>query len=635
MAEAEASVKAAAEAYETAHAADEKELAALRVRVRESDAKLASLTSVTADQQEKLNAATASKRSLSDSLGALKAAAEKERKEAAAREAALQDSVDASKRSFAERDAACKKANARATAAEADAKLARDMQQSLGGGNEGGGEGGGAASVTAAETEAVAAAAASAVAAAAAVKEAQSALERERQSVAKHEAESSRLVNELTGKNNSLQSLGTQLRTARDELQKEKAWAASLQGKVQELTGDADNYAGTIAALQAALRTAVIAEAEPATAEAAAVAAAAVAAKIEAPPRAPGEAKAAEEEGDGEEEESEEEEDGEDLSREEARQALTAFYSEFNPSKLEQVEYILDKYDGAYHALFTRLRQKYASEQAEKAAAGGGAAAGNPLSPGAVAAGGAAAGEKLAAGWSNLMGGLNERVRDAGDRVRDAVEKGKVAVEKGKDNLQRSGKLDEIGAGIDKLKENAGKLKEGLKGLKLPPLPGGSSSLGGGGKLPPGWAWARDADERPYFFNRTTGEVTYRDPRKEEGIDDEADSEAGGAAAELHAAAGGGGVEEQVSSLVDIGDVAQPELGSVPAPLVATRPDEIIGDEDVEALLGMSSTAPTPAVAAAEPMDPFFAQAQPAQAAPPAAPSAGGGAGNTLIDFGN
>ena len=93
----------------------------------------------------------------------------------------------------------------------------------------------------------------------------------------------------------------------------------------------------------------------------------------------------------------------------------------------------------------------------------------------------------------DLMGGLNERVRDAGDRVRDAVEKGK-------DNLQRSGKLDEIGAGIDKLKENAGKLKEGLKGLKLPPLPGGSFPLGGGGgkldeRLPAGWAWARDGDD--------------------------------------------------------------------------------------------------------------------------------------------
>lgn len=58
------------------------------------------------------------------------------------------------------------------------------------------------------------------------------------------------------------------------------------------------------------------------------------------------------------------------------------------------------------------------------------------------AGGGEKAGEnKLAQGWSSLMGGLNERVRDAREKIQD--------------NLQKSGKLDELGEKIDKLKENA------------------------------------------------------------------------------------------------------------------------------------------------------------------------------------
>ena len=119
--------------------------------------------------------------------------------------------------------------------------------------------------------------------------------------------------------------------------------------------------------------------------------------------------------------------------------ALTAFYTEFNPEKLDQVDYILGKYEGDYHALFTRLRYKYASEHAAseqtpgKAAGGGNGGNGGPQGD-----------NKLAQGWSNLMGGLGDKMRDAQDKVREARVK-----------LQESGKLDEIG---DKLKENAGKL---------------------------------------------------------------------------------------------------------------------------------------------------------------------------------
>ena len=82
---------------------------------------------------------------------------------------------------------------------------------------------------------------------------------------------------------------------------------------------------------------------------------------------------------------------------------------------------------------------RYASEHGEGGTTGGERAAEKP-------------GEKLAAGWSSLMGGLNERVRDAQEKVKDAQEKVKERVRDAQDNLQKSGKLDELGAGIDKLK---------------------------------------------------------------------------------------------------------------------------------------------------------------------------------------
>ena len=104
------------------------------------------------------------------------------------------------------------------------------------------------------------------------------------------------------------------------------------------------------------------------------------------------------------------------------------------------------------------------------------------------------------------------------ERVRDAVAKGHEKVE----NLQKSGKLEELGEGINKLAANAGKLKEGIKGkLENVKLPGGIklpttpvTSTPTGAPLPAGWAWAKDGDGVPYYFNKSTNVVTYEDPRK-------------------------------------------------------------------------------------------------------------------------
>ena len=121
-----------------------------------------------------------------------------------------------------------------------------------------------------------------------------------------------------------------------------------------------------------------------------------------------------------------------------------------------QVDYILNKYDGNYHALFTRLRYKYASEQAETGHAnGGGGDKGGGAGGGAVSAGGGggAVRDDGRPGW---LHGLGERVKGASDAVKEAVEKGK-------DNLHKSGKLEELGGHLGKLKENTGRLKEGAQ----------------------------------------------------------------------------------------------------------------------------------------------------------------------------
>ena len=42
-----------------------------------------------------------------------------------------------------------------------------------------------------------------------------------------------------------------------------------------------------------------------------------------------------------------------------ARLALVQFYREFNPTKLHEIETILNRYEGSYTAMFARLRVKY------------------------------------------------------------------------------------------------------------------------------------------------------------------------------------------------------------------------------------------------------------------------------------
>ena len=61
---------------------------------------------------------------------------------------------------------------------------------------------------------------------------------------------------ELAARNTALRALGAQLLKLREQLGAERERSAQLQGKVRDLSGDADGYAQTISALQSALRLA-------------------------------------------------------------------------------------------------------------------------------------------------------------------------------------------------------------------------------------------------------------------------------------------------------------------------------------------------------------------------------------------
>ena len=151
--------------------------------------------------------------------------------------------------------------------------------------------------------------------------------------------------------------------------------------------------------------------------------------------------------------------DGEgQLSREEARVALTAFYNAFNPDKLCDVEMILDKYAHDYTGLFERLRLKYNSEHSDAILA---KAAERAKGSKAARAdrNGENPGERLAAGWSSLMGGLGGRVKDAQEKMKEAVEKGQQKVKE----VQQSGKLEELAAKVKSIN-----VKDGIRGIKVP-----------------------------------------------------------------------------------------------------------------------------------------------------------------------
>ena len=225
-------------------------------------------------------------------MATLKAAAEKERRDGGARETALQQRLGAMDKALSEAESARKRAEAKAAAAEAQAKMAKDVEAPLGGDVGGAVAKGDGASGGMGGAEAAALVAQATAAAGEALLEAQASLARERREREQHESAYAQLQLAVEAKEASLATLSTELDAARADAAHHVERAGVLEGKLGEMRGDADQYAGTISALQAALRTAAAGAAaggggEAGVAEAAAMAAAAAMAKVEAPPPPP------------------------------------------------------------------------------------------------------------------------------------------------------------------------------------------------------------------------------------------------------------------------------------------------------------------------------------------------------------
>jgi len=107
-----------------------------------------------------------------------------------------------------------------------------------------------------------------------------------------------------------------------------------------------------------------------------------------------------------------------------------------------------------------------------------------------------------------MAGGLNERreklLEDAKGKLKDVKDRVKDVKESVQETVQSGGRH---AAKLEGLREGLGSVVRGVKSAvkDVIPLPGP--------RLPAGWAWARDGDGQPYFYNRSLDVVTYDDPR--------------------------------------------------------------------------------------------------------------------------
>ena len=107
-----------------------------------------------------------------------------------------------------------------------------------------------------------------------------------------------------------------------------------------------------------------------------------------------------------------------------------------------------------------------------------------------------------------MAGGLNERreklLEDAKGKLKDVKDRVKDVKESVQETVQSGGRH---AAKLEGIREGLGSVVRGVKSAvkDVIPLPGP--------RLPAGWAWARDGDGQPYFYNRSLDVVTYDDPR--------------------------------------------------------------------------------------------------------------------------
>jgi hypothetical protein len=111
-----------------------------------------------------------------------------------------------------------------------------------------------------------------------------------------------------------------------------------------------------------------------------------------------------------------------------------------------------------------------------------------------------------------MAGGLNERreklLEDAKGKLKDVKDRVKDVKESVQETVQSGGRH---AAKLEGLREGLGSVVRGVKSAVKDVIE--VVDVIPGPRLPAGWAWARDGDGQPYFYNRSLDVVTYDDPR--------------------------------------------------------------------------------------------------------------------------
>jgi len=203
-----------------------------------------------------------------------------------------------------------------------------------------------------------------------------------------------------------------------------------------------------------------------------------------------------------------------------------------------------------------------------------------------------------------MAGGLNERreklLEDAKGKLKDVKDRVKDVKESVQETVQSGGRH---AAKLEGLREGLGSVVRGVKSAvkDVIPLPGP--------RLPAGWAWARDGDGQPYFYNRSLDVVTYDDPRGPVDV----------AAAALSSSAFSDGYAEGAPAIRPVQLPAMPEKFSIKK-IISDTLAEAASDASTDTSSTAARAAPPPATPP-PPKPTDLLAPTPGMASPPSGPN--------------
>jgi len=201
-----------------------------------------------------------------------------------------------------------------------------------------------------------------------------------------------------------------------------------------------------------------------------------------------------------------------------------------------------------------------------------------------------------------MAGGLNERreklLEDAKGKLKDVKDRVKDVKESVQETVQSGGRH---AAKLEGLREGLGSVVRGVKSAVKDVIPGP--------RLPAGWAWARDGDGQPYFYNRSLDVVTYDDPRGPVDV----------ATAALSSSAFSDGYAEGAPAIRPVQLPAMPEKFSIKK-IIADTLAEAASDASTDTSSTAARAAPPPATPP-PPKPTDLLAPTPGMASPPSGPN--------------